>query len=237
MSDFDKEAERQRLREKYEKDTERREETQRMSELLLQGATMTNSHCNECGTPIFRYQGTEFCPNCQHKQASAAAEQADAAAAEVAEGQAEANGATTPPATADGQADAEGATESGAADAGAAGTAETPTAEAASPQSASQSGSGAPTPASSATRTDEAVSGVETATPATTADATATDATATPATTAPETGASMQTARESLLEAVTRHARRATAADEPRRAKQHLEAAREAAEALDALGR
>jgi uncharacterized Zn finger protein (UPF0148 family) len=231
MSDFDKEAERQRLREKYEKDTERREETQRMSELLLQGATMTNSHCNECGTPIFRYQGTEFCPNCQHKQANAAAEQADAAAAKVAEGGVEANGATTPPATADGQPDVEGANESDAAAPDAAGTAETPTADAASPQSASQSGSGAPTPTSSATRENAAATEADTGANAATADATTT-----PATTA-EAGASMQAARESLLEAVTRHARQATATDEPRRAKQHLEAAREAAEALDALGR
>lgn len=63
--DFDKEAERQRLREKYEQDREDRESTERMSELLLQGATMTNRHCDTCGSPIFRYQGQEFCPNCQ----------------------------------------------------------------------------------------------------------------------------------------------------------------------------
>ncbi|MFW5938782.1 MAG: Sjogren's syndrome/scleroderma autoantigen 1 family protein [Halanaeroarchaeum sp.] len=63
--DFDKEAERERLREKYERDEEDRESTERMSELLLQGATMTNRHCDTCGSPIFRYQGQEFCPNCQ----------------------------------------------------------------------------------------------------------------------------------------------------------------------------
>ncbi|UWG46387.1 putative Zn-finger containing protein [Halanaeroarchaeum sp. HSR-CO] len=63
--DFDKEAERRRLREKYERDREDRESTERMSELLLQGATMTNRHCDTCGSPIFRYQGQEFCPNCQ----------------------------------------------------------------------------------------------------------------------------------------------------------------------------
>jgi len=64
MSDFDKEAERERLREKYEAESEGREATQRMSELLLKGATMTNSHCGNCGDPIFRYDGTEFCPTC-----------------------------------------------------------------------------------------------------------------------------------------------------------------------------
>ncbi|MFB6188053.1 MAG: Sjogren's syndrome/scleroderma autoantigen 1 family protein [Halobacteriaceae archaeon] len=65
MSDFDKEAERERLREKYEGDKEKREATQQMSELLLQGATMTNKHCDTCSSPIFRHQGQEFCPNCQ----------------------------------------------------------------------------------------------------------------------------------------------------------------------------
>ncbi|AOW79249.1 hypothetical protein HTSR_0039 [Halodesulfurarchaeum formicicum] len=63
--DFDKEAERERLREKYESDEADREATERMSELLLQGATMTNKHCDTCGSPIFRYQGQEFCPTCQ----------------------------------------------------------------------------------------------------------------------------------------------------------------------------
>jgi len=65
MSDFDKEAERERLKEKYEAEQEDREATQHMSELLLKGATMTNSHCGNCGDPIFRYDGQEFCPTCQ----------------------------------------------------------------------------------------------------------------------------------------------------------------------------
>ncbi|MFB6139941.1 MAG: Sjogren's syndrome/scleroderma autoantigen 1 family protein [Halosimplex sp.] len=65
MSDFDKEAERERLREKYEEDKQKREASERMSDLLLKGATMTNSHCGSCGDPIFRYDGEEFCPTCQ----------------------------------------------------------------------------------------------------------------------------------------------------------------------------
>jgi len=36
-----------------------------MSELLLQGATMTNAHCSDCSNPIFRYDGQEFCANCE----------------------------------------------------------------------------------------------------------------------------------------------------------------------------
>lgn len=65
MSDFDKEAEREKLREKYENEAADREATRQMSELLLQGATMTNRHCDECSNPIFRYDGQEFCPSCQ----------------------------------------------------------------------------------------------------------------------------------------------------------------------------
>ncbi|PSP62666.1 hypothetical protein BRC76_04235 [Halobacteriales archaeon QH_8_67_36] len=65
MSDFDKEAEREKLREKYGKEDEKRKATEQMSELLLKGATMTNAHCTDCGDPIFRYDGQEFCPTCQ----------------------------------------------------------------------------------------------------------------------------------------------------------------------------
>ncbi|WP_267641292.1 Sjogren's syndrome/scleroderma autoantigen 1 family protein [Haloarchaeobius amylolyticus] len=76
MSEFDKEAEREKLREKFAKDEEDRKSTQRMSELLLQGATMTNQHCDTCGDPIFRYQGQEFCPSCQNAAQEAQRQQA-----------------------------------------------------------------------------------------------------------------------------------------------------------------
>ncbi|MCO8268016.1 hypothetical protein NKF06_15845, partial [Haloferax sp. AB510] len=85
MSDFDKEAERQRLREKYERDEKKRRSTQRMSELLLKGATMTNKHCDNCGDPLFRYEGQVFCPTCQGEgQAAASADQDAEQAAEAA---------------------------------------------------------------------------------------------------------------------------------------------------------
>ncbi|WP_331235195.1 Sjogren's syndrome/scleroderma autoantigen 1 family protein [Natronorarus salvus] len=67
MSEFDKEAEREKLREKYERDRHEREATQQMSDLLLRGATMTNRHCGECRSPIFRYEGSEFCPTCERE--------------------------------------------------------------------------------------------------------------------------------------------------------------------------
>ncbi|MFB6228617.1 MAG: Sjogren's syndrome/scleroderma autoantigen 1 family protein [Halobacteriales archaeon] len=62
--DFDREAEKERLREKLEDDQESRKATEHMSDLLLKGATMTNLHCDTCGDPVFRYDGQEFCPTC-----------------------------------------------------------------------------------------------------------------------------------------------------------------------------
>lgn len=75
MSDeFDKEAEREKLRKKFAEDEEKRSDTQRMSELLLQGATMTNNHCDNCGDPLFRDNGQTFCPTCQSAGGDAAAQ-------------------------------------------------------------------------------------------------------------------------------------------------------------------
>ena len=73
MSDFDKEAEREKLREQFEHDRERREQSERMSELLLKGATMTNKH-HDCGSPIFRWNGEEFCPSCEGVDGAGGAE-------------------------------------------------------------------------------------------------------------------------------------------------------------------
>lgn len=64
MSEFDKEAEREKLREQFAEEEKEREQTQRMSDLLLRGATMTNKHCEHCGSPIFRQNGEVFCPSC-----------------------------------------------------------------------------------------------------------------------------------------------------------------------------
>lgn len=74
MSDFDKEAEREKLRERFEDDDED-QMTARMSELLLQGATMTNTHCDTCGNPLFRHNGQTFCPHCDHEETESTAQQ------------------------------------------------------------------------------------------------------------------------------------------------------------------
>jgi len=76
--DFDREAEREKLREQFEADEREREATQRMSELLLQGATMTNRHCDTCGDPIFRHEGQEFCPGCRGTGAQSTQQQGQA---------------------------------------------------------------------------------------------------------------------------------------------------------------
>lgn len=70
--EFDKEAEREKLREQFATEEEEREQTRRMSELLLKGATMTNRHCDRCGDPVFRQNGQEFCPSCQGGEQAAA---------------------------------------------------------------------------------------------------------------------------------------------------------------------
>jgi uncharacterized Zn finger protein (UPF0148 family) len=101
MNGFDEEAERERLREKYEQDQEKRAATQRMSELLLKGATMTNSHCDACGDPLFRHDGQTFCPTCQTTEQGASEADASAEA-----GTESASASASPPtADADPQAD------------------------------------------------------------------------------------------------------------------------------------
>ncbi|WP_049985523.1 Sjogren's syndrome/scleroderma autoantigen 1 family protein [Halobellus rufus] len=208
MSDFDEEAERERLREKYERDEERRKETQQMSELLLKGATMTNRHCNDCGSPIFRYQGQEFCPSCQRVTGeSDAGAQGDDGQVEAGE-----ESAADQRSTADQQPTADQQSTPGR-------------------QPSPEARAGADEPGRSA---EDVASGVDVADdgaePPSVRDAR-------PSTT-PETEAAPvdgRGAREALLGALTRHARLAEETDDPRRAKEHLSAAREAAAALDEL--
>lgn len=98
MSEFDKEAEREKLRKRFEKEERKRAASEQMSDLLLKGATMTNRHCETCGNPLFRHDDQVFCPHCsradteqddenQSTQANAQSTQEQAGAAEVAEQQ------------------------------------------------------------------------------------------------------------------------------------------------------
>lgn len=213
MSDFDREAERERLREKYDRDREKRQTTQRMSELLLQGATMTNKHCESCGNPLFRHDETEFCPTCQSESGDTEAESERATAAEGADAEA----------TADAEAMADAARNVDT----------DPTTNAArnddGPSTANATPSRNTTPSTPAKGRTAHADGTAATPPA--------DADASPQSRGDgTTAAPLADARDSLVEALSAHARAGTATDDPRRARDHLAAAREAAEALGALG-
>jgi len=216
--DFDKEAERERLREKYEAEQEDREATERMSELLLQGATMTNKHCDTCGSPIFRYQGREFCPTCQEERGQAAQEAARTEGEEAAGAAQAAAGAAGDEAAgagrgADQAAATEGRSESEAA------PSDSPGVEGAGP--------GASTGTAETGRTETPASGTGQARPASRASARPAQG--------GQPAASLDEARASLVRTITSLTRRAEATEDPRQARDLLEAAREAAETLATL--
>jgi hypothetical protein len=250
MSDFDKEAEREKLREKYEADRESREVAEKMSELLLQGATMTNAHCSECGDPIFRYDGQEFCATCERPvdrddgDADAGGERPDAPrddeGADGGAGEGTERIEVTSPSddarvqfgadTADEQ-QPDASADQQTRESGPAGDATTR----AGATDARPTDAGTPGEAPVADRSD---------------DTGRTDAPAAPTGTpadrhpggegrderAGDTG-DLGAARASLVRSLTRFSQRAEAAEDPRRARDHLAAAREAAEALAALRR
>ncbi|OYR51854.1 Sjogren's syndrome/scleroderma autoantigen 1 family protein [Halorubrum sp. Ea8] len=221
MSDgFDKEAEREKLREKLADDEEKREHTQRMSELLLQGATMTNRHCDDCGDPIFRKDGQEFCPTC-HTVDAADEGSADPTA-----------GTSTSAASGDVGADAVDRSPTPPTDGapspatGANGSAEPRRPDRESTGTPSEPSTGTPSEPSTGT-TPEPSTGVP--------DPTAGAFESPPTTTAGSE--SVADARASLTRTLHRFAVAAEETDDPRRARDHLRAAREAAEALSALDR
>jgi uncharacterized Zn finger protein (UPF0148 family) len=221
MSGFDEEAERERLREKYERDREKRTATQRMSELLLKGATMTNRHCDACGDPIFRHDGQEFCPTCRAEGEPEPAAGTGESAAAADEGSAGSDAAT--------EADAgdEAGTDAGddaevrtAADARTA-----PPDGAEPPAERRRGGAGAePDRAQAPPRTGD-VGGGDAEGPPTAGDR------------APAPRDDLAAARASLSRTLVGYARAAEEADDPRRARELLGAAREAAETLAALDR
>ncbi|MEZ3162597.1 Sjogren's syndrome/scleroderma autoantigen 1 family protein [Halorubrum sp. RMP-47] len=229
MSDgFDKEAEREKLREKYADDEQKREHTQRMSELLLKGATMTNRHCEECGDPIFRHDGREFCPTCGNEAGGAAGGDAGAEAA----GADETAGVATATAESGGDAPPEnGVTGSDAADSGAV--------EGRQPQSPPSAtvppqGSSPQEPRSPPESPPQASGPTRDSAPQRSGRGAAESSQSNPSRSATDADG-LGAARASLTRTLTRFARAAEETDDPRRARDHLEAAREAAEALAAL--
>ena len=227
MSEFDKEAEREKLRKKFAEEDRKRETTEHMSELLLRGATMLNAHCDECGSPLFRYEGQEFCPTCQ-QTVDAAAE--DGAVRNATDGIDEAVDSSDAATMADGQrapssderehgtADQRGAVDQrGPADQGPASVPVEPTGGDESAPSKQQSREARP-----------ARDAAGQAGPTTGSDQSETTAT----TGATATGSDPRAALEEAIRTLTR---RATVTDDPGRAREFLEAAKEAAETLAIL--
>jgi len=225
MSDFDKEAEREKLREKFEREDERREATEQMSELLLQGATMTNAHCDQCGSPVFRHDGQEFCPTCQQPVQREGTES---------DGETEDDGdqieVTSPSDEArvqfGGQTDADGTPEQG--DQGE-GRPETPT---------DVDDGSAPTSTDRATESADTSTAPREPTEPRTADAPRRRPD--PSVSSPgsersgDARADLDAARDALAATARRFAERAAATDDPREAREYLATAREAADAVDA---
>ncbi|NUB90048.1 hypothetical protein HTZ84_17770 [Haloterrigena sp. SYSU A558-1] len=263
MSDFDKEAEREKLREKYERDQEERQATQRMSDLLLKGATMTNAHCGTCGDPLFQMDGTTFCPSCHGNPDAVEGTQLEAQSAEEAPDEsADGTAADREPSRQDsspaaggsegdetpetdaaaarrnrqrdqqtGSADASGtadsspaADETAAAEPGAA-SEEQPTAASASDRQPS-------TARSAATRSTDADRERSARSPA--GDRRSIDG-AGAGGAARSADGDLEAARDSLVAALEKFAGNAAATDDPRYARECLEAAREAAETLETL--
>jgi uncharacterized Zn finger protein (UPF0148 family) len=233
MSEFDKEAEREKLREKFAKDEEKRQSTKRMSELLLKGATMTNSHCNRCGDPVFRFDGQEFCPSCQDATVTGGQIQLRNPEGRQPDEQSAESGQPTQPAQAAQAAQATQATQA---------------TEAEQSEHAAQSAEAAePEPAAGgvddgARDTEVGVEPTQPPVPSTESG----ESGGVGKSTSPSLAASQPTAtgnadldaaRASLRRTVTRYAEEAEQTDDPRRARELLAAAHEAAETLAALRR
>ncbi|ELY90630.1 hypothetical protein C483_11236 [Natrialba hulunbeirensis JCM 10989] len=245
MSDFDKEAEREKLREKYERDKEERQATQRMSDLLLKGATMTNSHCGTCGDPLFQENGTTFCPSCHGNPDAVQGTELEADAAEADAADDAATDESAPEAGTGTGTGTETDEQNSAADTSV--TTDRATTDATTdPNSTSQP--------SSETGSDRADEGRSRPAPRSQSQPqlqpqsqTQPDPQSPPRREEPTSAGSVDTnttddsagdrsaARDSLTRALEKFAAEAAATDDPRYAKECLEAAREASEALESL--
>ncbi|RXK50417.1 Sjogren's syndrome/scleroderma autoantigen 1 family protein [Halorientalis pallida] len=250
MSDFDKEAEREKLREKYGRDEDDREATERMSDLLLKGATMTNAHCGTCGDPIFRYEGQEFCSTCQEVISEADDQRSDGEQPDDADQPAE-TGQPTEAQSADG-ATADAAGDRAAPDQASAPDEPATASDARTPQHAANgradTGASATPELAGHTETTDASNQPADWTSSmdpSVADAVETEgqsantAQATAPTPSPAGGSSgtLAGARESLEGTIVRLTRQAEASDDLERTRAYLAAVAEAADALAAVKR
>jgi uncharacterized Zn finger protein (UPF0148 family) len=216
-----------------------------MSDLLLKGATMTNKHCNECGSPIFRHEGQEFCPNCQTAIAGEGEPEGDAGGREEGDverqppGAADANGiapeteGTAPEeSVAGGEGEPEPVPESDP---------DQPSQLDQPPRTDQPTGS-EPTPGTAqvgASDHDHPTVSPEESTAQLGVDRRGESATEaeTPTDASPTEAGDLREAHAALRQTLTRFATRAAETDDPRQAREYLVAAREAAEALAALRR
>ncbi|MDQ2050329.1 Sjogren's syndrome/scleroderma autoantigen 1 family protein [Natronolimnohabitans sp. A-GB9] len=241
MSDFDKEAEREKLREKYERDKQERQATQRMSDLLLKGATMTNAHCGTCGDPLFQMDGTTFCPSCHGNPD--AVEGTDLEAQPADETTEEPTSDREPAATSESTADTEPepATDDRPArtdrqqdqstDTGSDPDSRT-TADAPAPDASPTSAASDRQP--SAARSHASDADRESVDRSTDGDRRSSGRTPATEASRPADG-DLETAHASLVAALEKFAGKAAATDDPRYARECLEAAREAGETLETL--
>ncbi|RKD93672.1 Sjogren's syndrome/scleroderma autoantigen 1 family protein [Halopiger aswanensis] len=254
MSDFDKEAEREKLREKYERDKAEREATQRMSDLLLKGATMTNMHCGTCGDPLFKQDGTTFCPSCHGNPDAVEGTDLEAQPAEEAPDAAGTDESAATDASAQSIDVASPSDADAAPDAGAAETAST-TDTSAEPDRTDSSGaderdrrasaSGERSRESGPSRRVRQADDAETPSRAADRDSQSAaeesraggrrDRATRRAAASPPVDGDLERARESLVQALEKFAGEAAATDDPRYATECLEAAREAGETLSTL--
>jgi uncharacterized Zn finger protein (UPF0148 family) len=239
MSDFDREAERRKLEEKFGEEEDDRERTQQLSELLLKGATMTDIHCPECGDPIFRHEGRQFCPSCQREVATDESQQATAGQAAAQDPLADEGGdatdaAGTEPAT-DGHsvevetpdADTESEQPENEATESSAPTEPTPPTEA--PASGTQQPS-EQTPSQPPTaQSQQPQSGQQGGSPPAQMPSSGGQAAAS------GSGSGLMPARQHLTRTVNRLAEQAAAEEDPGRKREFLATTREAAEALEAV--
>ncbi|ELZ16263.1 hypothetical protein C478_03602 [Natrinema thermotolerans DSM 11552] len=238
MSDFDKEAEREKLREKYEQDKKEREATQRMSDLLLKGATMTNAHCGTCGDPLFQQNGTTFCPSC-HGNPDAVegtdleAQPAEGAASEGSDDE-RAESASTDTA-APGAAGTESTTGDGVAPTDQRHDDRTPTTDDATPPSATDRTRSTPTEPERQPPTADAAGRDASRSPTDDRSSDPAPSRRTLAATPSSVDGDLEAARDALVRSLERFAEEAAATDDPRYARDCLAAAREAGEALSTL--
>lgn len=171
---------------------------------------MTNAHCGTCGDPIFRYEGQEFCPTCQE----VVTEDGDAEAQAPAEAGEETVDQPASP-TEDGeQAGTERQAEPDDGDADQPEPSDLPeTRERARVPDRDRRPAEPPRRPEPPARREAADEPAAETRP----------------------GGDLVEARESLRRSLTRFARRAEEVEDPRRAREHLEAAREAADALAAI--